>query len=105
MKYIAGEGGCGGCSRLFCGCAARGVRDMLLVFWRFEGVRVARWAVGGVRGRNGERGAENGVNEDEDGKWRAKMWGDDGVNVGVGWILGRIWGVFSWVCGCPWGAW
>ena len=55
---------------------------------------MARWAVGGARGRKGERGAENGVNEDEDGKWRAEMWGNDGVNVGCWVDLGRIWGVF-----------
>lgn len=66
---------------------------------------MVRWAVGGVRGRKDERRAENGVNEGEDGEWRAKMWGNDGVNVGCWVDFGEDLGRFSWVRGCSWGAW
>lgn len=51
-------------------------------FWRFEGVKVARWAVGGVRGRKGERGAENRQMRTRTGKGGRKcgeMMGKRGV--------------------------
>ena len=51
-------------------------------FWRFEGVRVARWAVGGMRGGKGERGAENRQMRTRTGKGGRKcgeMMGKRGV--------------------------